>query len=151
MKLEYGTNTEQVVCTIRTASYDMGLPTKFKRLFGWEFAGTIIGYLKATLTPVEYRDNPVQSWAQVASDTWTDLLATTWSPAGSPDSRFINGLQSFNPVPIVVKISGKQTFKRATFEVSFENDGTAYTSPSTIDGLVLYIQSGRRMAIGQVA
>lgn len=151
MKLEYATDTEQIVCTIRTASYDMGAPTKFKRLFGWEFAGTIVNYLKAALIPIEYRDNPVQSWAQVASDTWTELLATTWNPMGAPDAKFINGLQSFNPAPIVVKVSGKQTFKRATFEVSFENDGTAYTSPSTIDGLVLYIQAGRRMAIGHVA
>jgi hypothetical protein len=151
IKLEYGADQEQIVCTVRTASYDMGMPTKFKRLFGWEFAGTIVGYLKATLTPVEYKDTTVSTWSQLASQDWVDLLARTWNPEGAPDAVFINGLQTYNPVPLVVKISGKQTFKRATFEVSFENTGDQYTSPSTIDGLVLYMQPGRRMAIGHVA
>lgn len=151
MKLEYGSDQEYITATIRTASYDMGMPTKFKRLFGWEFAGTIVDYLKATLTPVEYRDTAVQTWSQASTLTWNDKLTTLWAPEGAPEAVFINGLQSYNPVPIVVKISGKQTFKRAMFELSFQNDGTSYTSPSTIDGLVLYMQAGRRMAIGHVA
>jgi hypothetical protein len=151
MKLEYGSDQEYITCTIRTATYDMGMPTKFKRLFGWEFAGTIVDYLKATLSPVEFKDIGVSTWNQAGSDTWDDLLSTSWNPEGAPESVFINGLQTFNPVPLVVKISGKQIFKRATFEVSFQNDGTTYTSPSNVDGLVLYIQAGRRMAIGHVA
>lgn len=151
MKLEYATDTEQIVCTIRTASYDMGLPTKFKRLFGWEFAGTIVNYLKAILSPIDFRDTLVSTWSQLGALTWNAASADTWNPIGSPESTFINGLQATYPVPIVVKVSGKKIFKRATFEVSFENDGTAYTAPSTVDGLVLYIQAGRRMAIGQVA
>jgi hypothetical protein len=151
MKLEYASDSENITCTMRTASYDMGMPTKFKRLFGWEFAGTIVGYLRAALTPVQFKDGPVTTWNQVSTEIWDDLLTTTWNPEGAPEAVFVNNLQTFNPVPIVVKISGKQTFKRATFEVSFENDGTVYTSPSTVDGLVLYIQAGKRMTIGQVA
>jgi hypothetical protein len=151
MKLEYAADQEYITCTMRTASYDMGLPTKFKRLFGWEFAGTIVGYLKATLSPVEFKDTGVSTWSQLSGDDWVDMLTTTWNPEGAPESVFINGLQTFNPVPIVVKISGKQVFKRATFEITFQNDGTQYTSPSTVDGLVLYLQAGRRMAIGHVA
>jgi len=151
MKLEYGADQEYITATIRTSSYDMGMPTKFKRLFGWEFAGTIVDYLKATLTPVEYKDTAVLSWSQNSSNTWDDMLTTLWAPEGAPPAVFINGLQTYNPVPIVVKISGKQTFKRAMFELSFQNDGTQYTSPSTIDGIVLYIQAGRRMTIGHVA
>lgn len=151
MKLEYETDAEQIVCTVRTASYDMGLPTKFKRLFGWEFAGTVVNYLKAVLSPIDFRDVTASTWNQISSSTWAEAIAETWNPVGAPEATFINGLQTNYPVPLVVKISGKKVFKRATFEVSFENDGTKYTSPSTIDGLVLYIDSGRRMAIGQVA
>jgi hypothetical protein len=151
IRLEHLTDTETIVSTIRTATYDMGLPTKFKRLFGWEFAGTIVDYLKATLTPIDYRDTTSTTWGQIISSTWSAVLANTWNPIGAPESTFINGLQTNYPVPIVVKISGKQTFKRASFEVTFENDGSQYTSPSTVDGLVLYIQAGRRMTMGQVA
>jgi hypothetical protein len=151
MKLEYAADTEQIVCTVRTATYDMGAPTKFKRLFGWEFAGTIVNYLKAVLSPIDFRDSAISTWGQLSASTWNAASAETWNPIGAPESTFINGLQANYPVPIVVKVSGKKVFKRATFEVSFENDGSVYTSPSTIDGLVLYIEAGRRMAIGQVA
>lgn len=151
MKIEYGTDVETIYCTMRTATYDMGMPTKFKRLFGWEFAGTVVNFLKASLTPIELQDTPGSSWNDIDGNTWTQMLTQTWRPSGLVESTFINGLQNFYPVPIVVKISGKRVFKRAAFEVSFQNDGTSYTSPSTVDGLVLYVQSGRRMAIGQVA
>lgn len=151
IRLEYETDAETVVSTVRTATYDMGMPTKFKRLFGWEFAGTIVDYLKATLTPIDFRDTSTLTWSELAFSTWTVASGSSWNPVGAPESVFINGLQANYPVPIVVKISGKQTFKRASFEVTFQNDGTKYTSPSTIDGLVLYIQAGRRMTIGQVA
>jgi hypothetical protein len=63
----------------------------------------------------------------------------------------IQGLAAENPVPRIVKVAGKTTFKRAYFTVEFANKGTEVTAPSRLDGIVLYMTSGRKSSVERVS
>jgi hypothetical protein len=142
---------ETITCRIKTKTYDGGMPTKFKRMFGWELLVVAVNYVKASIVAIE-STIPQRTWTQLNAYTWASANAAglTWSPAGvSP--TYVTGLASSSPVPNIVKIAGKNTFKRAYFTVEFANKGTSSTSPSRLDGIVLYMTSGRKSTTSRIS
>lgn len=153
--LEYpaeGSAIETIKCVIQTRAYDIGEPAKFKRLFGWEVVAVVVNNLKGGITPIDQIQASTTTWGGLATanTTWANLAAnlTAWTTLQPTISNLVSGLEATNPVPQVVKMGGKRTFKRAYFTVEFSNDGRAATSPSRLDALILYMAAGRKM-IGQ--
>ena len=156
LALEYPeTGTETIRCQIVTRTYDIGQPSLFKRLFGWELLVVAVNWLEGGLTPIDaFRDiEEILTWEELETYTWegAEAASIAWLPEGAIEPVIVTGLASSTPKPRVVKISGKQTFKRGYFTVRFQNDGTASTAPSRLDGIVLYLTNGRRMAQGRTA
>ena len=156
LAIEYSdSQTETIRCQVTTRTYDIGQPSLFKRLFGWEILAVAVNWLEGGLTPIDaYQDLEEQpTWEDLQAYTWAQVEANgvTWLTAGAIVPVIVPKLPSQNPRPLVAKISGKQTFKRGFFTVRFQNDGTKDTSPSRLDGIVLYLTNGRRMAIGRTA
>jgi len=149
---ETATPIETIKCLIATRAYDIGEPAKFKRLFGWEVVAVAVNSLTGSITPIDKLESSTVTWNGwlSASKTWNNLAteAISWNTAQPTITNVVTGLPATNPVPFVVKIGGKRTFKRAYFTVEFSNDGTAATSPSRLDSLILYMTTGRKM-IGQ--
>ena len=145
--------SENIVCRIKTRTYDIDQPSRFKRLFGWELLMVAVNSIEASIIPIEEYVPDNITWAELQTYTWTAASAASlvWSPSGPVSSVVVTGLPTSNPTPQVIKISGKKTFKRAYFTVIFGNDGSTATSPSRLDGIVLYLTNGRRSAIGQIA
>lgn len=156
LALEYPeTGTETIRCSMVTRTYDIGQPSLFKRLFGWELLVVAVNWIEGGLTPIDaFRDLEEQLlWSELETYTWAGAEAAeiAWLPLGAIEPVIVPRLPGVNPKPQVVKISGKQTFKRGYFTVRFQNDGTATTAPSRLDGIVLYLTNGRRMASQRVA
>lgn len=156
LALEYPTTgSETIRCQVVTRTYDLGQPSLFKRLFGWEILAVVVNWIEGGLTPIDvFRDIEEQvTWEELMTYTWAGAEAAeiAWLPLGANEPVIVPRLTSDKPKPRVVKISGKQTFKRGYFTIRFQNDGTAATSPSRIDGIVLYLTNGRRMATGRTA
>lgn len=154
--LEYpASGGETIRCEVKTRTYDIGQPSLYKRLFGWELLAVAVNWIEGGLTPIDaYRDLEEQiTWAQLMEYTWAEAeeFAFEWLPVNSIVPVIVPRLPGENPRPLVVKISGKQTFKRGFFTIRFQNDGTTVTAPSRLDGIVLYLTNGRRMAIGRTA
>lgn len=154
LALEYSESaTETIRCQVITRTYDLGQPSRFKRLFGWEILSVAVNWLEGGLTPIDaFADLGRQlTWEQMEEYTWAQLITEgfTWAPVGTYTR--VDGLPAENPRPVVIKISGKQTFKRGFFTIRFQNDGRAITSPSRLDGIVLYLTNGRRMASERTA
>jgi hypothetical protein len=149
---EAGAPIEEIKCVIQTRAYDIGEPARFKRLFGWEVVAMVVNSLKGSITPIDKLQSSTITWNTWVAQgkTWAILETegTLWRSLQPTISAFVGGLQSTFPVPQVIKIGGKRTFKRAYFTVEFSNDGRASTSPSRLDGLILYMLAGRKM-IGQ--
>lgn len=145
--------TEDIVCSIKTRTYDINEPTKFKRLFGWELLMVAVNYVEAAIQPIDVPIANQMTWADLQTYTWlqAETNGYVWSPADGYNPTIISGLPAGNPVPQVLKVTGKQVFKRAYFTVKFRNDGTSNTAPSRLDGIVLYLTNGRRAAIGRTA
>ena len=143
------TSNETIKCKVTTRTYDAGLPTKFKRLFGWELLTVAVNSIKASITAIESEITPI-TWKTLQTYTWAtaNSNAIPWTPVGT-QPVIINGLASSYPKPQVLKVSGKTTFKRAYFTIEFSNNGTAAQSPSRLDGIVLYLTAGRRLAMEQ--
>jgi hypothetical protein len=151
--LEYdGSATETIECKIKTRTYDAGMPTKFKRMFAWELLTVAVNSITGGIVSVEETGQTL-SWTTLQTYTWAQAQANgyVWSPAGTSIPVTIGGLPAVVGPPRVVKISGKQTFRRAYFTVEFANDGTASTAPSRLDGIVLYLTSGRKSTSERVS
>lgn len=156
LALEYPeSNAETIRCEVVTRTYDIGQPSLFKRLFGWELLAVAANWIEGGLTAIDaYRDLESQlTWEEIAAYTWQEVEddGLQWLPDGSFIPTIVPKLPSSNPKPQVIKISGKQTFKRGFFTVRFQTDGTSSTSPSRLDGIVLYLTNGRRMASARTA
>ena len=155
LALEYSTSdTETIRCQMTTRTYDIGQPSLFKRLFGWELLAVAVNWIEGGLTPIDvFQDLEEQiTWGELETYTWADAgTSIQWLPEGAYVPVIVPRLPSSNPKPQVIKISGKQTFKRGYFTIRFQNDGTVATSPSRLDGIVLYLTNGRRMAQGRTA
>ena len=156
LALEYPeSGSETIRCQVTTRTYDIGQPSLFKRLFGWEILAVAVNWLEGGLTPIDaYQDLEQQiTWEALQAYTWTEAEedGIPWLPVGAIVPVIVPRLPGENPRPLVAKISGKQTFKRGYFTIRFQNDGTSTTSPSRLDGIVLYLTNGRRMAIGRTA
>ena len=156
LALEYSdSQTETIRCSMVTRTYDLGQPSLFKRMFGWEILAVAVNWVEGGLTPIDaYRDLGEQNtWEALGEYTWSEAEAEgiAWLPLNAIEPVIVPKLPGSNPRPIVVKISGKQTFKRGYFSIRFQNDGTVATAPSRVDGIVLYLTNGRRMAIGRTA
>lgn len=140
---------EAIKCLIRTKAYDIGEPSKFKRLFSWEALVVAVNNVIGSFTPIDKLDAPTTTWNYwtTNSTTWASLATnlTAWTILQPTATSIVSGLPTSNPVPQVIKFGGKRVFKRAYFTVEFTNDGTAATSPSRLDGLVLYMLAGRAM------
>lgn len=156
LALEYPTTgPETIRCKIITRTYDIGQPSLFKRLFGWEILAVVVNWIEGGLTPIDtFREIEEQlTWEELGAYTWAGAAAAeiAWLPLGAVEPVIVTPLPGSKPKPQVIKISGKQTFKRGYFTIRFQNDGTANTAPSRLDGIVLYLTNGRRMAIGRSA
>lgn len=155
--LEYPeTGSETIRCEVVTRTYDIGQPSLYKRLFGWELLVVAVNWVEGGLTPIDAFVDlaDILTWEELQAYTWQEAYdaGLTWLPEGAVEPAVIvTGFRNSNPRPRVVKISGKQTFKRGYFTIRFQNDGTADTAPSRLDGIVLYLTNGRRMAIGRTA
>lgn len=150
--LEYpGASSETITCRIKTKTYDAGMPTKFKRMFGWELLVLAVNYVKGSIVAIENQASPV-TWSTLQTYTWAGANAAQipWAPAGVQPTH-VTGLPATAPKPTAVKITGKTTFKRAYFTVEFANDGTASTSPSRLDGIVLYMTAGRKSTTDRIS
>jgi hypothetical protein len=149
------TSAETIRCSMTTRTYDLGQPSLFKRLFGWELLGVFVNWVEGGLTPIDaYTDlNEQITWGELSAYTWQEAEdgEIPWLPVNSIVPVIVPRLPRYNPRPVVVRISGKQTFKRGYFTIRFQNDGTTITAPSRLDGIVLYLTNGRRMAIGRTA
>ena len=150
--LEYpdtGTDIENIKCVIRTKAYDIGEPSKFKRLFSWEALVVAVNNVTGSFTPIDQLNASTTTWAYWTANniTWASLATnlTPWNALQPTITSLVAGLATSNPVPSVIKFGGKRTFKRAFFTVEFSNNGNASTSPSRLDGLVLYMLAGRAM------
>jgi hypothetical protein len=153
--LEYpdtGTDIENIKCVIRTKAYDIGEPSKYKRLFSWEALVVAVNSVTGSFTPIDQLNADTTSWADWTTNsvTWATLATnlTSWTTLQPTTGVLVAGLPTSNPVPQVIKFGGKKIFKRAFFTVEFSNSGIASTSPSRLDGIVLYMAAGRNM-IGQ--
>ena len=151
LKYDGGSTNETINCRIKTKTYDAGLPTKFKRMFGWDLLVVAVNYVTASIVAIE-EQTPATSWATLETYTWSaaEAAGIPWSPVGTTPTQ-IQGLVAENPVPTIVKVAGKTTFKRAYFTVEFANKGTATTAPSRLDGIVLYMTSGRKSSVERVS
>lgn len=147
--------TETIRCEMVTRTYDLGQPSLFKRLFGWEILAVAVNWLEGGLTPIDvFQDlEQVLRWDELDDYTWSEAEASeiAWLPIGAVVPVIVPRLESDRPKPRVVKISGKQTFKRGYFTIRTQNNGTALQAPSRVDGIVLYLTNGRRMAMGRTA
>lgn len=147
------TSTEIIKCRLTTRTYDIGQPSLFKRLFGWELLMVGVNWVEAAINPIDVINKPQMTWNDLDDYTWYEaqINEIPWLPFGAAVPVIVGGLPTENPNPQVVKVSGKQTFKRAYFTIAFNNDGTTKTAPSRIDGLVLYLVNGRRIAMSRTA
>jgi hypothetical protein len=147
------TAAENIVCSIKTKTYDIDQPSQFKRLFGWELLVIAVNFVEASINPIDTINEVPITWDELDDYTWdgAEDAEVMWAKPGSIVPVIVGGLSETNPVPQVVKVSGKQTFKRAYFTVVFRNDGSQATSPSRLDGIVLYLTNGRRIAMGRTA
>lgn len=146
-------DSEVIRCSVKTKVYDIDQPSKFKRMFGWEALGVFVNYLQAAVVPIQSTAEQRTTWAELSATTWATALSTPilWAPLDATVPVIVTGLPSQYPIPQIIKISGKQVFKRAYFHFNFENDGTKTTSPSRFDGFVMYLTNGRRAAIERTA
>jgi hypothetical protein len=146
-------SSEEIRCEVITRTYDIGQPSRFKKLFGWEILAVAVNWIEGGLTPIDaFRDLSIQlTWQQLGEYTWAEAedAGVRWNLFGTY-SR-VNDLPEENPTPLVIKISGKQVFKRGFFTIRFENNGSSATAPSRLDGIVLYLTNGRRMASERTA
>ena len=145
--------SETIVCSVKTRTYDINQPSQFKRLFGWELLLIAVNWVEASINPIDTIDAPIMYWSELDDYSWeqAQFQEIPWAPINTPLPVVVGGLPKENPVPQVVKVSGKQTFKRAFFTVTFRNDGSKATAPSRLDGIVLYLTNGRRIAMGRTA
>ncbi len=147
-----GDNTNETIkCRIKTKTYDAGLPTKFKRMFGWELLVVAVNSVNASIVAIEQEEQSI-TWTDLQTYTWAEAEedGIVWAPLGVTPTT-VSGFPASNPVPSVAKISGKTTFKRAYFTVEFENKGTSSTAPSRLDGIVLYMVSGRKQTMSRIS
>ena len=154
LALEFtSTSTELIKCSITTRTYDLGQPSLFKRMFGWELLLVAVNWVEASISPIDVINNPQMTWNDLDNYTWQEAQENeiAWLPFGAAVPAIVGGLPTSNPNPQVVKVSGKQTFKRAYFTIKFENNGTTATAPSRLDGIVLYLVNGRRIAMSRTA
>jgi hypothetical protein len=122
-------------------------------MFGWELLLVAVNWVEASISPIDVINNPQMTWNDLDNYTWQEAQDNeiAWLPFGAAVPAIVGGLPTSNPNPQVVKVSGKQTFKRAYFTIKFENDGTTATAPSRLDGIVLYLVNGRRIAMSRTA
>jgi hypothetical protein len=152
--LEYpdGSALENIKCVVRTKAYDIGEPSKYKKMFSWEALVVAVNSVTGSFTPIDKIDAGTTSWNYwtANSTTWASLTSnlTSWNALQPTVTSLVTGLPSSNPVPQVIKFAGKKVFKRAFFTIEFSNSGNLATSPSRLDGVVLYLVAGRRM-VGQ--
>lgn len=151
---EYTTGAkEAITCEVKTKTYDLGQPSKFKRLFGWELLMVAVNFIEAEINAIDTYNVTPMTWNELDDYTW-DTAAfneVVWAKAGVIVPVVVGGLPDANPNPQVVKVSGKQIFKRAYFTIIFRNNGSAEEAPSRLDGIVLYLTNGRRLAMGRTA
>lgn len=145
--------SENIVCSVKTKTYDLGQPSQFKRLFGWELLVIAVNWVEASINPIDTVNALPMTWSQLQAYTWltAETNGVMWADPAAPTSVIVSGFPQEYPVPQVAKVSGKQTFKRAYFTISFRNDGSKAQAPSRLDGIVLYLTNGRRVAMGRTA
>jgi len=141
--------SEQFVCHMKTRIYDFETPVEWKRLYWWAIDLAADGDITARVTSIA-ASSAARSWDQLSTATWDDLDKRTWDKILSEDA-YVETVRSINegsPQRSLLKLEHSVRFRRAYFEVYFNCDGTAETSPAQIFSITPMIGVKAKMTKG---
>lgn len=135
----FNTESESMICKVRTRTYDMDDPSRFKRLFWWGADLSTIGTITATSSLIDSSQSTLTHLA-LRAYTHLQLSASTHqsptvlsAPAGNTIPANANVKRKF------VKFLKGQRFRQIYFTISMPTDGTSVTSPVALYTLRAFI------------
>lgn len=149
------TNSEEMICSLKTKIYDFNTPVEWKRLYFWSADITTARTVRAVAVPVAITERPVTvSWDEISQDgiydngyyTFDELskedefdeVSATWDRLKTPGSveSVIRNFPLGQLLRIVTKLDQALRFRRIYFELYLTCDGTPETSPVQVFSMI---------------
>ncbi len=141
----FNERSEEMTSSMQTKNYDYESATLIKRLFFWAVSAAWNGSMRATQSVISYTPNP--TWGQLRADhTWGSLRASsTWGGLSSDRQLHTTTRVSASSAPLrkEAKVGRRSKFKRLSFRVEVDNDGSSTTAPVRLFYLTTYVRAGQ--------
>lgn len=134
-------NTEDMVCILRTKNYDYLTASRFKRLYNW-------GADVVARQDIVGKAEPVQFSVTV---TWGELLGHTWEEVKtSPWGRLL-GASTVRVDPVEISgVTGERKFiklgdrslrfRQIGFQIEMHTDGSTSTAPAALFNIITWVK-----------
>jgi hypothetical protein len=154
-RIEPGTQSEEMVCALRTKIYDFATPVEWKRLYFWSADIATARQVRATVVPVALTETPIAvNWDELSKDgsydngfynfdelskeNTGDETWSTWDRPKTPGAveTVIDDFPLGNLIRIETKLDQALRFRRIYFELYLTCDGTVTTSPVQVFSII---------------
>jgi hypothetical protein len=154
-RIEPGTQSEEMICSLRTKIYDFATPVEWKRLYFWSADIATARQVRATVVPVALTETPIAvNWDELSKDgnfdngfynfdelskeNVSDETWATWDRPKTPGAveTVIDDFPLGNLIRIETKLDQSLRFRRIYFELYLTCDGTVTTSPVQVFSII---------------
>lgn len=134
------TNSEDMVCTLRTKNYDYQTASRFKKLFSWGIDCVARKDIEGIVEPVQFA--ATVTWGQVKNYTWGEIKNSSWGRLLGSSTRRVD------PVTIsgvtgerkFIKLGDRTLrFRQVAFEVRMVTNGTAQQAPASLFNIITWV------------
>jgi hypothetical protein len=138
--------SETFNCVIQTKNFNYQSAATYKRLFWWGIDASFNGEVVGTATPIIYSQSI--TWGQLATYTWSSLIANSWDQPISPSVSVTTDRMTFGAsiARKFVKFLKGLRFRQLNYQVTFTSDGTPATSPVRLFSLMTYVRSHQHVS-----
>lgn len=143
------TDSEAIVCKVRTKAFDYQTPDRYKTLYWWMADVLMAGEATGTAIPIVLTAFTT-TWDDMEAKTWDELALGTWDhpTIKAPGTSTDRAIPSGTPSRVSLKFRKKMRFRRVMYELSMTTDGTAATGPVHLFGFVTYMSDNQKINRG---
>lgn len=142
-------DSETMVCWVRTKAYDFSQPNRNKVLFWWGADAYTGGKVTGTAVPVAVNFLTVtEDDMNGISEDILELGTEDYPIIRSPNVTTQRASPLIYPYRLSYKFLKKMRFRRIYFELAFETDGTLNTGPAQLFSITIHVDMRQKTTRG---
>lgn len=134
-------NTEAMVCKIRTKNYDYETASRFKRITRWGLDCIARDSIIGTIIPVEF--SSTVTWGTLKTFTWGQVKTSPWGKLLGVETKRVDpvAISGVTGERKFIKLGDRSLrFRQVGFQIEMETNGDFLTAPAVIFNLITNVR-----------